>query len=250
MYINNDIEWEDFELIKEGWQCMSLEWENQVGSTRYGQYAAAIEQRALVRAHECVQEPTTALDIGCEGGRWAQLLAQRGWKLMCTDTNKKALAICQERLPVAQCLLVRPDDTRLPCPSTSISLISCIQVFPVIHSTWFMDEAVRVLAPGGVLIGTFLNRASWRGFLYHHVPTLRVKGSGAWYWYPETYTSWRKRLQAHGFTILHEEGYGWSPFRRNSNAHIIPLVTSIENAVQLKRVVRFSPIVVFIARKV
>jgi SAM-dependent methyltransferase len=227
-----------------------LEWEDLVGSTRFGRYAAAIERNALLRAHHLAGTPTVALEVGCEGGRWAQFLSERSWQLVCTDTNERALAVCQQRVPEATCLLVSQSDTTLPCKDRRIGLLSCIQVFPVIHADWFPDEAARVLSPGGILVGVFLNRAGWRGIVYHAAPLLRVHASGALHWYMHRYSAWRKRLYERGFTMLHEEGYGWSPFRRSSDSPLVPLVVGAERTLGLGRIVRFSPVIVFIARRI
>jgi SAM-dependent methyltransferase len=228
----------------------TLQWADTVAATFYGSYAMSVEQRVLLQAQTLARYPTTALEIGCDGGRWAQLLTERGWRMTCTDIYRKPLAICQQRLPEATCIHVRPDDCTLPCADASMGLISCIQVFPALHANWFMSEAFRVLSPGGVLVGTCLNRASYRGFLYHHVRWLRMRESGAWYWYPEAYRSWRNRLLGHGFTLLHEEGYCWPPFRRSSNSPLVPIATRIERYLVLNKLVCLSPLVVFIAKKV
>lgn len=228
----------------------SSEWELIGSSTRYGRYASEIEKKAILKANAFIKEPTIALDIGCEGGRWSKLLADTGWNLICTDIDQNSLALCQKRIPTATCKLVGPEDATLPCTTESVKLALCVEVPQVIGAGWFIDEAFRVLQKGGLIAGVFWNRSSWRGLLYHSVPALRVKGSGQWYWFPQPYAVWRKQLCARGFTMVNEEGYGWPPFRRNSDSPIVPIATHIEHLLGLRKLARLSPLVTFIAQKV
>ena len=227
-----------------------LDWEHINSITRYGLYASEIEKNAILKAHSLTAKPTTALEMGCEGGRWSKLLADFRWEMTCTDIHDQSLAICQRRIPTATCIHVNPEDSTLPCATESVGLALCIEVPQVLNAEWFIDEAFRVLQKGGLVVGTFLNRASWRGFLYHHMPALRTKGSGQWYWFPQSYSAWRQQLCARGFTMVNEEGYAWPPFRRTSNSLLIPVATHIEQYLRLRKLVSLSPMVVFIAQKV
>ena len=137
-------------------------WES-VASTRWGRYTTEVVEHAVCAAADLAGPPRSALEIGCEGGRWSRLLADAGWMMTCTDIDPHSLAICQQRVPSARCLLVSPESTRLPCASESMNLLLCLEVFPVIESEWFPREAFRALAPGGVLVGVAHNRFSLRG---------------------------------------------------------------------------------------
>jgi len=226
-----------------------LAWENIASKTRYGRYASEIERRAILKANSMVTSPATALEIGCEGGRWSKLLSDFGWRLICTDIDQRSLNICRERIPTAMCVHVSPDDSKIPCDTESLGLVLCIQVGPVIHADWFIEEAFRVLQKEGLIVGVIWNRSSWRGLLYHSIPALRVRGSTYWYGYPFSYPEWRKRFCKRGFTMVYEEGYGWPPFRRSSNALIVPVAARIERYLGLRKLVSLSPMIVFIAQK-
>lgn len=227
----------------------TLQWENIGTKSRFGRYSSEIERRAILKANTLVTRPATAFEIGCEGGRWSKLLSDFGWRLICTDIDQHALAICKERIPTATCVRVSPDETKFPCNTESIALLLCIQVWPVIPADWFIDEAFRVLQKGGLIVGVVMNRSSWRGLLYHYVTPLRVRGSGQWYWFPFPYTAWRKEFCERGFTMVHEEGFGWPPFRRSSDSPLVPVAARIERYLGLRKLVSISPLIVFIARK-
>ena len=141
-------------------------WE-KVASTRWGASIIEIEKRAILKAHDLSIKTATALEIGADGGRWSKLLVDLGWSIICTDINDKTLAICKKRIPTANCILTRPDESKLSCESESISLLLCIEVAPVIQSDWFISEASRVLHNDGLIVGVFWNLLSFRGFLVH-----------------------------------------------------------------------------------
>src|SRR5215217_278249 len=80
----------------------STYWE-KAAETEWGAYISDIERRTILRAHELSAQVSVALEIGAEGGRWSKLLANFGWSIVCTDINAETLAICQKRIPAAEC---------------------------------------------------------------------------------------------------------------------------------------------------
>ncbi|MDH3604535.1 MAG: class I SAM-dependent methyltransferase, partial [Candidatus Tectomicrobia bacterium] len=114
-------------------------WE-QVALTQWGKYLSGIEKRTIMLAHQISPEPECALEIGCDGGRWSQLLADLGWQMVCTDIKPHILQTCKSRLPEALCLRVDDADVRAPLQTESIGLLLCIEV-PVIKRDDFILEA-------------------------------------------------------------------------------------------------------------
>lgn len=219
-------------------------WE-QIAGTRWGAYVTDIERSAILKAHGLSGKPATALEIGAEGGRWSRLLTDLGWRMICTDINENTLATCKKRIPTATCILVRPEDNRLPCEAESVRLLLCIEVPPVIQSDWFISETLRVLQNDGLIVGVFWNLASLRGFFAH----LRSAQTGKFDYYKLAYPAWRKELLDNGYSILYEEGYCWFPFRRESNSLLVPSVVRLEKWLRLRNLVLISPWIVFIAQK-
>ena len=219
-------------------------WE-QAATTQWGRYLTEIERRHIVRASQLAEAPTLACEIGCDGGRWSKLLADMGWQLVCTDINQHSLDVCQQRIPTAECLLVQPDDTTIPCQTETIQLLLCIEV-EVIHHDWFIAEAHRVLKLGGVMVAVAWNLFSLRS-LYVRLASLLSANQVDPYKIP--YLVFRRRLRQHGFAMLAEEGYCWFPFSRESNSSLVPAAVQLEKWLGLRRLPVLSPWVVHIARK-
>jgi SAM-dependent methyltransferase len=218
-------------------------WERKA-ATRWGSYLTEVERQTLEFALQQFAEPNTAVDIGCEGGRWSQILSNLGWKLICIDVNPQTLAICRQRLPEADCILVRPDDKRLPVNDESADLILCVEV-PMVDHDWFFQEMFRVLRPGGVIVGTHNNRRSYRGLLANIAAWFR----GTPYYYETAYSQRRRVLKQLGFAIQGETGYCWFPFGRGSNSKLVPYCAALEKFLRLHRFAAISPWVAFAAKK-
>lgn len=224
-------------------------WEG-VSTTRWGRYLTAIQKEVIFSADKTVGKPGIALEIGADGGRWSGTLMNQGWKVICTDVSPDALGLCQQRLPRAKCILVKPTDRSLPCATNAVKCILCIEVDPVISSEWFIEEASRVLAVGGVLVATINNKSSLRA-VFHQAfrpgDAIARKQRG---FYQVSYRDCRTRLLRCGFQVIREVGCCWPPFTRDSNSFLVPFFVRLETYLGLPRLPSLSPWVVFAAQKV
>jgi SAM-dependent methyltransferase len=227
-----------------------LVWEQLMAQTRYGRYADGLESKMIRHVLNRCPASGVLLDVGCEGGRWSKVFADRGWQITATDVDARALQICQSRIPSAHCVLCDPSNHRLPAGDQSIDVALCIEVGPVIHRDWAISEFARILKPGGRLIGVCWNRSSWRGFLYHNARALRSSGSNALVGYPIAYKNFRRQMMEHGFQFEKELGYAWVPFRRTSNSMLINLWAAFERFSGLQHFVSMAPMVAFVSQKV
>jgi SAM-dependent methyltransferase len=220
-------------------------WE-KAATTKWGSYLTEVERAVILKAQQLCGLPATALEIGCEGGRWSKMLSEAGWKIICTDINRETLELCRMRIPDATCIQVTPGESTLPCDSASIKLLLCMEVDPVLPgSDWFVEEALRVLQPGGILVGNCLNRLSLRGLFVHHL----VPSDNGYDPYKFAYIDRRTKMRAVGFHFFYEEGCGWFPFTRLSNSRLIPLFTTLERVIGLRKIASLSPNVIFIIQK-
>lgn len=219
-------------------------WES-VATTRWGRYTTDVVEDAIALASEIAGERGSALEVGCEGGRWSRRLSDMGWAVTCTDIDAQMLSLCQERVPTANCILVSPVAKTLPCSDESVRLLACLEVFAVMDSDWFAKEANRVLLDNGVLVGVVLNRSSLRGRFVRFKQFL--KGNSRFY--NLSYAEWRRRMSAAGFTIAFEKGYCWFPLTRSSNSRFAPFFIKLEQWLRLGRFTAISPWIVFVATK-
>jgi SAM-dependent methyltransferase len=217
--------------------------------TTWGRYLTGLQRCSITLAADLFERPGTVLEIGADGGRWSSLLAKQGWEAVCTDVRPMALEVCQSRLPRAKCILVNAADTKIPCATDAANLILCMEVDPVTSSGWFVEEASRVLAPGGILVATLNNKSSLRAVfhkLFRPGDAVTRKQCG---FYEVSYHERRNRLRRSGFRIIHEEGCCWPPFARDSNSSLVPSCVRLEKYLGLRRLPLLSPWVVFVAQK-
>jgi SAM-dependent methyltransferase len=236
---------------------MELTYWEVIANTNWGRYITEIEKRIILKASRLAGNPTIALEVGCEGGRWTKLLYDLGWKTICTDIDQIMLNKCKNNIPEAECICVSPNGSIIPCNTETIKLLLCIEVAPVIKSEWFIHESFRVLQNDGLLVGVFGNLLSWRGLFFI--------AKRCWYslinnrsildklerinFYNLTYPVWKKKFCKGGFNIIHEEGLCWFPFRRDSNFPFIRLFAKMERLLHLHNLITLSPWIVFIAKK-
>ena len=220
-------------------------WE-RVATTRWGRYTTRVEEDAVREALRIAGPPGVALEVGCEGGRWSRLLADAGWRTICTDVDPDALAVCQRRIPDATCILVERRARSLPCPDRSVRLVVCHEVFPVVESDWFLREAWRVLSDGGLLVGVTLNRSSLRGLF---VRVRDFRRSRIHVHYQRSYSAWKELATTAGFQLSYERGCCWFPLPRQSDSTLAPIFVALEQRLGLYRLTGVSPWVVFVARK-
>jgi SAM-dependent methyltransferase len=221
-------------------------WE-RVALSKWGSYITDVESKTILQGSALAGPPAQALEVGCEGGRWSKLLADRGWQLTCTDVDHSALSICQRKVPAARCILASSADQRVPVGSGEFSLLLCVEVAPVIHSAWFCAEAARLLKPGGVLVGVSWNSASFRGVAHRWKSSIHGANEGVFY--SESYSSLRARLKDSGFQFQTETGFCWGPFSRESNSALIPIFIGIERVFLLRKFPRISPWIIFTCQK-
>lgn len=222
----------------------TLYWEG-IAQRRLGRYITDVERRVFDRGIALAGGPGTAIEIGCEGGRWSSILASTGWKLICTDVDPVALGACHRRLPDAKCVLVEKSGKTFPAASGAASLLLAVEVEPVTDSDWFADEAARVLKPGGILMTTFLNSTSVRSVI--HKLLRHSSGKGAFY--QRSFASKRKRLLDAGFDLLKQTGCCWIPFSRASDSPLIPFCARLEQLLGVRHFPSISPWVVVLAQK-
>jgi SAM-dependent methyltransferase len=127
----------------------------------YGQWSATYDADAgggLFALEEPVvagfldgREPGVALDAACGTGRYAEILAKRGHKVIGVDSSPDMLAHARQRVPDGEFHVGELD--HLPLPDDSVDVIVCtLALAHVPRLDPVLAEFARVLRPGGDLI--------------------------------------------------------------------------------------------------
>jgi len=97
----------------------------------------------------------SALDFGCGVGRLTQALAQRFSSCVGIDISQHMIQKANTLNRHAHCQYLTSSGSTLPFEDASFSFIYCnivLQHMPRRFSVGYLEEFVRVLAPGGVLV--------------------------------------------------------------------------------------------------
>jgi SAM-dependent methyltransferase len=100
-----------------------------------------------------LQQPATALDLGCGRGEWLELLGEHGFAARGVDLDDGMLSSCRERglqVETADALA-----TLRALPDNSLALVSAfhlVEHIPFDAVQELIGQALRVLTPGGLLI--------------------------------------------------------------------------------------------------
>ena len=97
------------------------------------------------------REPGVALDAACGTGRFAELLARRGHRVIGVDSSPDMLAHARRRVPDGEFHVGVLD--RLPLPDDCVDVIVCaLALVHVPRLQPVLAEFARVLRPGGDLV--------------------------------------------------------------------------------------------------
>jgi len=100
-----------------------------------------------------VRSGTRVLEIGVGTGRIALPFAQRGYRYAGADLSRPMMHTLRSKAVGVPIMLVQSDVARLPVASDTFDAVIAVHIFHLV-SAWqqAMDEAARVLQPGGVLL--------------------------------------------------------------------------------------------------
>jgi SAM-dependent methyltransferase len=109
------------------------------------------------------------LDVGCGDATYAVAVANKGAVVTAVDRSDRMLEAARSRASEAHVdvRLVRADASRLPFDDQAFDVVLAVTVLCFVdHAARAVEEATRVLAPGGRLVLADLNRwstwAAWR----------------------------------------------------------------------------------------
>lgn len=224
-------------------------WWDIQSNNRFGTYIEGYEKMGLDKCLRLLPQSSikTVLDFGCGSGNWSLYIQKEScckFRVIGIDIDKEALALYKKRVPSSSSILTSPNDSSLPLEKESVDLIIVFQA--PFTKNWFFKEAHRVLKHNGVLVGTLLNKTSWRGALQRIKATL---------WKTEnpfvvSLIELKERTKSEGFEMIFSRGFGWIPVpSRQNNSLLISIFGLLEKILFLGSIKALSPNLVFILRK-
>ncbi len=211
---------------------------NVIGRYKTDRQLEFIEQ-ALPR------DPTRVLDIGGGSGRLAIPVAAAGHAVTVLDPSADALELLEKR--AGGRIRALHGDLMSFDGAAQFDCALVIDVVKYMFSSRLPDVFAKInalLEPGGTLILSEINRASWRNGLSVVLGRRREYpfniGS------PRDYAS---ALAAGGFEVRIIRGFLWMPFSFNSDARLVPVFAHVEQRLQLGRWTAQSPWLLIAARK-
>jgi len=107
----------------------------------------------LIRAAQVQTPPLSVLDLGCGRGEWLELLREENCTARGVDLNPAMVAQCQQRgLQVVEAEALEYLQGQPDASLGAITAFHLIEHLPFPELVELLDEAVRVLQPGGVAI--------------------------------------------------------------------------------------------------
>ena len=165
-------------------------WASRGNLDRYeremGAYALAIDEAMIERFVEAGRG--LAMDVPCGTGRFADLLARKGYRVVPGDYSEAMLRLRAGRDASAG---IRCDAFRLPFRDDAFDLVACMRLtFHYENSSALLAELVRVTKPGGTIVFDSLNRFSIR-HIVEAALTLCLPRTGEHIWFTSA-ESWRQ----------------------------------------------------------
>ena len=196
-----------------------------MGAVDYDAIAASYDRRYEVNDYSQVQAALLdfvanipngrALEVGCGTGHWLRVLGDAVVRVAGVDPSSKMLQYARSRAPAG--VLVRAGAERLPWRNAAFERLYCVNALHHFgDKPAFIDEARRVLAPGGRLltIGLDPHIGTDRWYIYDYfTPVLEIDRRR----YPSTQRL-REWLRDAGFIDVHTRDVQHLPTRLSAGA--------------------------------
>jgi ubiquinone/menaquinone biosynthesis C-methylase UbiE len=182
---------------------------------RYGRH---LIDRAWERCVSELPAGATCLDVGCGIGAYMARLLDRGFSVIGIEPSAEMRRLAGPTIPAD---LVRDGSVlQLPVPNSSLDFVYAIEVFRYLDMRDNIQghhEIVRVLKPGGIYFGTYVNKWALDGF--RQLSQFRKLAEGLsgtprrYHVEFETPSSLREKLRAAGFSHIATHGAMFAPLR-------------------------------------
>lgn len=130
---------------------------------RYRRFVLRDHLRFAEKALERCREEGPVLDVGCGGGLFLRMLADRGYRIAGLDFSRDAAAIAWRANRVPAVCAALPD---APFPDRSFAAVTMFHVLEHLYNpASYLEAAHRILKPDGRLIVQTPNASCWQFLL-------------------------------------------------------------------------------------
>ncbi len=182
---------------------------------RYGRH---LINRAWARCVSELPQGATCLDIGCGVGAHMARLLDQGFEVTGIEPSAEMRRLAEKNIPAD--LVSDGSVLQLPALDSSIDFVYAIEVFRYLDArdnAQGHQEIVRVLKPGGIYFGTYVNKWALDGFRQlsqFRKLAERLAGTPRRYHVEfETPSSLCDKLEAAGFSQVRAHGAMFAPLR-------------------------------------
>lgn len=221
---------------------MNYVWDVNTGySTRGGKYKTDLERKFI---EKCLNNMKSLriLDIGGGSGRFAVTLSNNHFVTV-IDPNKEALDLLRSRDKEQKIKLIcdRFENIDLSTKFDVVILIEVMNYFDNIKS--ILEKISLLLNKNGFVLFTDLNKTSIKFLFRKFMKHTNYPGVAS-------YGDYKKIISKTGYKMINVEGYNWIPLRVNSNSKLVNFFAVMEKILNLQKITRFSPELMFWIQKI
>ncbi|HMQ53003.1 MAG TPA: class I SAM-dependent methyltransferase [Anaerolineae bacterium] len=218
-------------------------WDNYRDTT-VGRYLSQREITFISRVlNDAAPPPQRIADLACGSGRITVPLFQAGLNIIGTDLDPVALAsFPRQSQPVP---LAQSNALHFPFTNESLDCVIAIQCFEYFDQDRFFQECYRVLARGGLLVFSAVNRQNYKRQLKKLLGRYNAQDTTC----NKSCQEVLRATRDYDFDLHTVSGYNWIPFDRLSNNRLVDLTAKIEQILRLDRLYQVSPWFLLAARK-
>jgi ubiquinone/menaquinone biosynthesis C-methylase UbiE len=195
-------------------------WYEEMGKGRFTNafaYGRTKIDRLLDRCFKELRTGAPVLDVGCGTGEYIRRANELGFCASGIEPADAMRKVAIEKNP--NTTIANAVATALPFPDKTFDLVICIEVLRYLHpvdNKLALREMHRVLAPGGILFLTSVNRYALDGFFFYYCVRRFFAGRAS----PElphceftTPSTIDREIRAAGFSAAEHHGVLFAPMR-------------------------------------
>jgi ubiquinone/menaquinone biosynthesis C-methylase UbiE len=198
-----------------------VKWYEEMGKSRFANafaYGRVKIDRLLDHCFKELRASARVLDVGCGTGEYVRRATELGFCASGIEPADAMRKVAIEKNPNTS--IANGVATALPFPDKAFDLVICIEVLRYLHpadNKLALREMHRVLAPGGLLFLTSVNRYALDAYYFHYRLRRLFAGGGTSAELPHceftTPSTIHREVRSAGFSAAEHYGVLFAPMR-------------------------------------